>query len=621
MKLVLNIILIIVFALSASNSLLAQVQGKFGSNQSTRDVNAVLEAESTSKGVLLPRLTTAQQNAMSAPTNGMLIYNTDSACFVLRRAGVWRSLCAPNGGEAWSTLGNTGMNANTNFLGTTDYKDLVFRTNNTEKARLTGDGYWGLGSTNPVARMHIINPSGWDSGNDFVFDDYSSGTTGPAIYLRRARGSLAAPLSVVSGDTLGRLAFDPYLSGAFSYSGGTHISALYKGNGTNYKTNFMISTSNTERMVIDENGNMGLGLSTPQYKLDIDAKTASAGNPLRLLGLNAGATSDSIISSNAGVLKRLSINQVIANAWNITGNSNTLDDGTYFIGTTNNIPLSIKVNGQKAGRLDATGVVNLGYQSGNVNTAANITALGYQSGLVNSTGLGNTFIGYQSGIANTTGAYNHFSGYQAGLNNQTGTGNTLIGYQADVSTTALTNAMAIGNGATVNASNKIRLGNATVSLVETYGSFTTISDKRLKTNINDNFIGLNFIKAVRPVQYELKSQKGVVYDGFIAQEIDSILQKQGIKSFSGVVKPSNTEGSYYTVSYSTFVVPLVNAVKELDALSEQLKVNSDKLATENAALKAELDKLKKDNAALKTSVDKNSQDIEAIKAALTKKQN
>ena len=86
-------------------------------------------------------------------------------------------------------------------------------------------------------------------------------------------------------------------------------------------------------------------------------------------------------------------------------------------------------------------------------------------------------------------------------------------------------------------------------------------------------------------------------------------------------KPENTEGAYYTVSYATFVVPLVNAVKELDTLSEKLKVNSDKLAAENAALKAELERMKKDNGVLKASVDKNSQDIEAIKAALIKKQN
>ena len=202
----------------------------------------------------------------------------------------------------------------------------------------------------------------------------------------------------------------------------------------------------------------------------------------------------------------------------------------------------------------------------------------------------------------------------AGNVNTTGSSNTFLGNQADASSAALSNATAIGNGASVNASNKIRLGNSSVTLVETQGSFVTISDRRLKTNITDNSIGLNFIKAVRPVHYELKSQKGIPYDGFIAQEIDSILLKQGIKDFSGLSRPENTEGAYYTVSYATFVVPLVNAVKELDAKNEAT-------AKENAALKAELERMKATNAILKASVDKNTQDIEIIKAALLKKSN
>ena len=128
MKRVLRIIFIIT-TLASSNSLFAQVQGKFGTNQNSLDINAAIEVESTSKGVLLPRLTTVQQNAMVSPTNGMLIYNTDSACFVLRRTGVWRSLCAANGGEAWSTLGNA-ETSTTNFLGTTDNVPLSIRVNN-----------------------------------------------------------------------------------------------------------------------------------------------------------------------------------------------------------------------------------------------------------------------------------------------------------------------------------------------------------------------------------------------------------------------------------------------------------------------------------------------------------
>src|ERR1043165_7334480 len=37
----------------------------------------------------------------------------------------------------WNLTGNTGTNPATNFVGTTDNKDLVFRTNNTERMRIT----------------------------------------------------------------------------------------------------------------------------------------------------------------------------------------------------------------------------------------------------------------------------------------------------------------------------------------------------------------------------------------------------------------------------------------------------------------------------------------------------
>tara|TARA_B110000046_G_C13001826_1_gene402529 strand:- start:229 stop:2169 length:1941 start_codon:yes stop_codon:yes gene_type:complete len=60
----------------------------------------------------------------------------------------------------------------------------------------------------------------------------------------------------------------------------------------------------------------------------------------------------------------------------------------------------------------------------------------------------------------------------AGDTNTTGTNNTLIGYNADLSSNNLTNATAIGANATVNTSNKIKLGNSNVTNVETAGSIT-----------------------------------------------------------------------------------------------------------------------------------------------------
>lgn len=43
-------------------------------------------------------------------------------------------------GGGWGFIGNTGTNPLTNFIGTTDAKDLVFKTNNTEQLRITSSG-------------------------------------------------------------------------------------------------------------------------------------------------------------------------------------------------------------------------------------------------------------------------------------------------------------------------------------------------------------------------------------------------------------------------------------------------------------------------------------------------
>lgn len=55
---------------------------------------------------------------------------------------------------------------------------------------------------------------------------------------------------------------------------------------------------------------MGINTTASLYKLDIDANTNSTGNPIRLQGLQAGAITDSILTSASGVVRRLSLAQV-----------------------------------------------------------------------------------------------------------------------------------------------------------------------------------------------------------------------------------------------------------------------------------------------------------------------
>src|SRR6516164_7236734 len=100
----------------------------------------------------------------------------------------------------------------------------------------------------------------------------------------------------------------------------------------------------------------------------------------------------------------------------------------------------------------------------------------------NTTGSANTASGHAALSGNTTGFNNTASGHFALSGNTTGSANTASGSNADVSAGNLVNATAIGAGSLVNASNKIRLGNTAVTVIEGQVPFTSSSDKTKKEN-------------------------------------------------------------------------------------------------------------------------------------------
>ena len=73
-----------------------------GIGTATPDASAKLDVTSTTKGFLPPRMTAAQRSAISSPTNGLLVYQTDypSGLYYFN-AGVWSKLSEttsyPNG--------------------------------------------------------------------------------------------------------------------------------------------------------------------------------------------------------------------------------------------------------------------------------------------------------------------------------------------------------------------------------------------------------------------------------------------------------------------------------------------------------------------------------------------
>lgn len=81
---------------SAGTEFVAQDNGNVGIGTAVTDPNALLDVSSSTKGVLIPRLTTAQRDNIPADVaNGLLIYNISENCFNYydTTTSQWRSLC------------------------------------------------------------------------------------------------------------------------------------------------------------------------------------------------------------------------------------------------------------------------------------------------------------------------------------------------------------------------------------------------------------------------------------------------------------------------------------------------------------------------------------------------
>lgn len=78
----------ILFALFCSASLFAQGV-KIGTQPGNPVPSAGLELDFSDRGFLLPRLTTAQRNAIVAPATGLVVYNTTTSCVETHINGNW----------------------------------------------------------------------------------------------------------------------------------------------------------------------------------------------------------------------------------------------------------------------------------------------------------------------------------------------------------------------------------------------------------------------------------------------------------------------------------------------------------------------------------------------------
>ena len=201
----------------------SNVAGNVGIGTTSPNISAALDVSGTTKGLLMPRMTTGQRDAIVNPATGLMVFDTDLAAFHFYNGTVWSPINTGGGGNNWTSNGSN-----------------IYSNN---------AGNVGIGTSTPSSKLsvagHLLVTGGTIGIND------PNGT----LFFRvsgTARASVA--MGGINDDlTIGTLAF-------------------------NTEAKLIFQTQSAPRMTIEPNGNVGVGFSNPSYKLDVNGHTRTAGN-------------------------------------------------------------------------------------------------------------------------------------------------------------------------------------------------------------------------------------------------------------------------------------------------------------------------------------------------------
>jgi hypothetical protein len=353
---------------------------------------------------------------------------------------------------AWSGVLGINQGSNTNYIQVDNNGNTYFASNHNANFDFAG-GNVGIGTTLPTHALDVngsANISGTLTAGAFTATLSAGNVSMGAFGSNTAGGNYSFPNNVGIGTTSPTDQLNVYSSGSAIATIETP-SSLYRliaTGGINYIENGLTRTSGSAAdlrftsmnaantwMDIAASGNVGIGTTSPGYKLDVNGDVnIETGSALRYNG-------QSIITAQTAL-------------------------SNYFFGG--------------AGNLTMTGNYNLG---GGLASLSSLTTQNYNTtwginALHNATANNNTAVGFDALVNITTGGGNTALGLSAGRYiadgstvNQTSANSTYLGYQTYAKANGDINETVIGSGAIGNGSNTITLGGTgTTGTIIPYGN-------------------------------------------------------------------------------------------------------------------------------------------------------
>jgi hypothetical protein len=436
---------VILLVMFFNSNMFAQVS--INTDGAQPDNSAMLDVSSTTKGMLIPRMTNGEIQAILLPATGLMVFQTDGINGLYYNAG---SPATPD----WKLVGFNAVNTST----ISDADGDTYITTDEAPSNPDNDAihFWVKGNnTMSLVDNRLVVFSGFD--NLFIGDNCGAIETGSGnLYIGTRAGEYAnsGTYSVALGSFAGRHNQHNFNTFVGTYSG-TNNTTGWNNTFLGYETGYNNITGTQNTFLGFVSGHNNLSGENNVYIGDSAGYSDQTGSRNVFIGNQAGKTSlhgykNVFIGNQAGKNETGSYKLYISN----TDTSRPLIYGKFderlvklhayrleLINNERNVIIGENSNpgtggiqnvfvGSFIGQGNAGGSNNvfIGDSAGASNTfgSENFFAGAY-SGMNNSDGSQNVFLGYRSGYENTHGNYNVFIGDSTGESNNTGTQNTFLG--------------------------------------------------------------------------------------------------------------------------------------------------------------------------------------------------
>jgi hypothetical protein len=444
----------------------------------------------------------------------------------------------------------------------------------TERMRIDSSGNVGIGTTSPNGKLEVTSTS--------------AGANTDTLYLNNLSSNAGTATSLVFGVSTG-----PTVRSAT-------IKAINNG-GNAIDLTFLTSSGAVpaERMRIDSSGNVGIGTSSPDNKLEVVVGDNAGINIEQSGSLQTGylnfRDSDGTLSGrfsydhgndsmrfNTATLERMRIDSS-GNVGIGTSSPNTKLEVTGAVRATNSGSSGYFYRGYRSGTTSAWYVYDSGTEVQMTVEQANPLLFGTSNTeRMRITSAGRVGIGITSPsralhvatgvltLANNNGALftdTNNAGVLLGSDNAIG---YISGVTAAGTATAKLLLQPFGDEVLVAATTDNGAYNLQCNGTGVWGAgaYVNGSDERIKENIQPLNSGLDVVQKLNPVTYKYKetwSKDQSTQTGFIAQELLTALE--GEVYIDGVVQQGGQE-EYYSVAYQNIIPILTKAIQELNAKVE-----------------------------------------------------